>query len=325
MVREPPVSGKEPGCVDTISSWPSSSSRSPQFLALPARALAADNPFQRGPDPTSASIQRRPRPVRDLADDGSRLSVTRLRRRHDLLPHLHQPRARSARSRSPPGTPRTQSSMPGSARASPPRASSCSSSTRPRARPSRRPRHRAARRARLPDQRSSVRSRIDGTRLAVMGHSMGGGGTLEASADRPSLQAAIPLTPWDLTRTGPAPRADPASSVPRADTVAPVAIHSKPFYNSLARRPRRPTSSSPAPATSRRTAPTRRSPSTRSPGSRVRRQRRPVRAVPLRCRRRHRGRRRRLSHDLPAHELNDGTRPRGGARPGASPLARPSR
>ena len=27
-----------------------------QFLALPARALAADNPFQRGPDPTSASV-----------------------------------------------------------------------------------------------------------------------------------------------------------------------------------------------------------------------------------------------------------------------------
>lgn len=27
-----------------------------QFLALPGRALAADNPFQRGPDPTSASI-----------------------------------------------------------------------------------------------------------------------------------------------------------------------------------------------------------------------------------------------------------------------------
>lgn len=42
--------------------------------------------------------------------------------------------------------------------------------------------------------RSSVRGRIDSGRLGVMGHSMGGGGTLEAAKSRPSLQAAIPLT-----------------------------------------------------------------------------------------------------------------------------------
>ncbi|WP_424920833.1 dienelactone hydrolase family protein, partial [Streptomyces sp. wa13] len=44
---------------------------------------------------------------------------------------------------------------------------------------------------------SSVRSRVDASRLGVMGHSMGGGGTLEAAKDRPSLQAAIPLTGWN--------------------------------------------------------------------------------------------------------------------------------
>lgn len=37
--------------------------------------------------------------------------------------------------------------------------------------------------------RSSVRGRIDSSRLGVMGHSMGGGGTLEAAKSRPSLQA----------------------------------------------------------------------------------------------------------------------------------------
>jgi dienelactone hydrolase len=42
-------------------------------------------------------------------------------------------------------------------------------------------------------QRSTVRTRIDTSRLGVMGHSMGGGGTLEAADDRPALQAAIPL------------------------------------------------------------------------------------------------------------------------------------
>ena len=50
-------------------------------------------------------------------------------------------------------------------------------------------------------QRSSVRTRIDPTRLAVAGHSMGGGGSLEAASDRPSLQAAIPLQPWNTDKT----------------------------------------------------------------------------------------------------------------------------
>ena len=36
-----------------------------------------------------------------------------------------------------------------------------------------------------------------------MGHSMGGGGTLEAAKDRPSLQAAIPLTGWNTDKTWP--------------------------------------------------------------------------------------------------------------------------
>ncbi|MEY9490649.1 hypothetical protein RKD26_006443 [Streptomyces calvus] len=41
-------------------------------------------------------------------------------------------------------------------------------------------------------QRSAVRGRIDSSRLGVMGHSMGGGGTLEAAKDRPSLQGRRP-------------------------------------------------------------------------------------------------------------------------------------
>ena len=50
---------------------------------------------------------------------------------------------------------------------------------------------------------STVKSRIDASRLAVMGHSMGGGGALEAAKDRPSLQAAIGLTPWNQDQTWP--------------------------------------------------------------------------------------------------------------------------
>src|SRR3954466_3459611 len=50
---------------------------------------------------------------------------------------------------------------------------------------------------------SSVKTRVDASSLAVVGHSMGGGGTLEADKTRPSLKAAIGLTPWDSDKTWP--------------------------------------------------------------------------------------------------------------------------
>ncbi|CQR59948.1 alpha/beta hydrolase family protein [Streptomyces leeuwenhoekii] len=82
-------------------------------------------------------------------------------------------------------------------------------------------------------ERSSVRSRIDSSRLGVMGHSMGGGGTLEAAKTRPSLQAAIPLTPWNLDKTWPEVRTPTMIIGADGDTVAPVSSHSEPFYSSL--------------------------------------------------------------------------------------------
>ncbi len=45
-------------------------------------------------------------------------------------------------------------------------------------------------------QRSSVRDRVDATRLAVMGHSMGGGGAMHAALQRPSLKTAVGLAPF---------------------------------------------------------------------------------------------------------------------------------
>jgi dienelactone hydrolase len=45
-------------------------------------------------------------------------------------------------------------------------------------------------------QTSSVRTRVDASRLAVAGHSMGGGGAFEAALRRPSLKAAIPNAPF---------------------------------------------------------------------------------------------------------------------------------
>ncbi|MEU8704509.1 dienelactone hydrolase family protein [Streptomyces sp. NPDC048565] len=80
---------------------------------------------------------------------------------------------------------------------------------------------------------SSAASRIDSSRLGVMGHSMGGGGTLEAAKDRPSLKAAIPLTGWNTDKTWPELETPTLVVGADGDTVAPVATHSEPFYESL--------------------------------------------------------------------------------------------
>ncbi|MFD3701433.1 alpha/beta hydrolase family protein [Streptomyces sp. NPDC058646] len=82
-------------------------------------------------------------------------------------------------------------------------------------------------------QRSSVRDRVDATRLGVMGHSMGGGGTLEAAKSRPSLKAAIPLTGWNLDKTWPELRTPTLVIGADGDTIAPVSSHSEPFYQSM--------------------------------------------------------------------------------------------
>ena len=82
-------------------------------------------------------------------------------------------------------------------------------------------------------QRSSVRTRIDPSRLAVAGHSMGGGGSLEAARSRPSLQAAVPLAPWNLTKSWSTLRVPTMIIGGESDTVAPVSSHSIPFYTSI--------------------------------------------------------------------------------------------
>ncbi len=89
---------------------------------------------------------------------------------------------------------------------------------------------------RAEDERSDspLFGRVKVDRMAVMGHSMGGGGALIA-ADRlgDEISASIPFTPWqpegDFSRTT-APTLVIAGS---ADRVAPVANHSWPHFESL--------------------------------------------------------------------------------------------
>lgn len=80
---------------------------------------------------------------------------------------------------------------------------------------------------------SSVRTRIDGGRLAVAGHSMGGGGSLAAANARPALQAALPLTAWHTTKNWSNVRVPTLIVGAENDSIASVTSHSIPFYNSI--------------------------------------------------------------------------------------------
>lgn len=80
---------------------------------------------------------------------------------------------------------------------------------------------------------STVRSRIDTARRAVAGHSMGGGGTLIAAEDNPTLKAAIPLTPWNTSSSFGGVRVPTIVVGADGDSIAPVGVHARPFYASL--------------------------------------------------------------------------------------------
>lgn len=76
--------------------------------------------------------------------------------------------------------------------------------------------------------------KIDGSRRVVTGHSMGGGGTIIAATNNPSLLAAVALAPWsNATKNFSGDRVPTQISVGTADTIAPAAQHSTTFYNSM--------------------------------------------------------------------------------------------
>lgn len=80
---------------------------------------------------------------------------------------------------------------------------------------------------------SDVASQVDGTRIGVAGHSMGGGGSLEAIADDPSIDAAVPLTPWNTDKTWDEVTTPTLIIGAENDTIASTTGHSIPFYESL--------------------------------------------------------------------------------------------
>ncbi|GAA1630149.1 alpha/beta hydrolase family protein [Actinoplanes couchii] len=84
---------------------------------------------------------------------------------------------------------------------------------------------------------SSAKAKIDPARVAVVGHSMGGGGALEAAQSRSSLKAAIPLTPWNLSKNFRQVQVPTMIVGAEADTIAPVRSFATPFFQSLPAAP----------------------------------------------------------------------------------------
>jgi predicted dienelactone hydrolase len=81
---------------------------------------------------------------------------------------------------------------------------------------------------------SPIRGKVDTSRRAVAGHSMGGGGSLLAARDNPSYKAAIPMAPWNLSSTAFSTVRVPAMIFGcQDDTIAPVSSHAIPFYNAI--------------------------------------------------------------------------------------------
>ncbi|MFJ3404186.1 alpha/beta hydrolase family protein [Promicromonospora sp. NPDC090134] len=196
-------------------------------------AYADDNPYERGPDPTVASIEAR-RGSFTVADESvSRLEVTGFGGGTIYYPTSTAEGTFGAVAVAP-GFTATESSM---AWLGPRLASqgfvvftidTLTTSDQPASRGDQ-----LLRALDYLTTRSDVSDRIDAGRLAVVGHSMGGGGTLEAAKDDPSLKAAIPLTPWNTDKTWPEVSTPTLVVGAQNDTIASVTTHAEPFYQSL--------------------------------------------------------------------------------------------
>ena len=80
---------------------------------------------------------------------------------------------------------------------------------------------------------SPYKDKVDGSKRAVAGHSMGGGGALVAARDNPDLKAAIPMAPWYLTKNFSGIKVPTLIVACERDFIAPVASYAQKFYSSI--------------------------------------------------------------------------------------------
>lgn len=81
--------------------------------------------------------------------------------------------------------------------------------------------------------KSTERGLADPARLAVIGHSMGGGASLEAARRDLSLKAVVAIAPWSQWRSFGQIGSPTLVLAFKPDNIAPVARHARPFYRSL--------------------------------------------------------------------------------------------
>jgi predicted dienelactone hydrolase len=80
---------------------------------------------------------------------------------------------------------------------------------------------------------SIAKSEVDPSRLAVVGHSMGGGGVLDAELTNPSLKAGVALMPWETSAHFTTDTVPTAIVGGTSDIIAPEGSYSTPYYNSI--------------------------------------------------------------------------------------------
>jgi predicted dienelactone hydrolase len=203
------------------------------LLVLAALAQAQTNPFQKGPDPTSALLNATAGPFAISSVSVSRFAASGFGGGTIYFPTTTGSYAALAIC---PGFTATQSSVAWLGRRLASHGfvvmtiNTNSTFDQP---PSRATQLMAALRYMTNSSSTTVRSRIDAARLGVAGHSMGGGGSLLAARDNPSLKAAVPLTGWSTTKNFSTVRVPTLVVGAENDSVASVAAHSIPFYTSL--------------------------------------------------------------------------------------------
>jgi dienelactone hydrolase len=81
---------------------------------------------------------------------------------------------------------------------------------------------------------STVRERLDQNRLGVMGHSMGGGGSLEVAKQYGQyLDAVVPLQPWSLGGNYSTVQVPTLLIGAQNDSVASPTAHAEPFFTQI--------------------------------------------------------------------------------------------
>lgn len=203
------------------------------LLVLAAGAHAQTNPFQKGPDPTSASLNASAGSFSVATSNVSSLAANGFGGGTIYYPTATGTHAVLAIS---PGFTATQSSIAWLGRRIATHGfvvitiDTNSTLDQPASRATQ---LMAALRHVTDSASSTVRSRVDASRRGVAGHSMGGGGTLIAARDNPSLKAAVPLTAWSTTKTFSSMQVPTLVVGAENDSVASVSSHSIPFYVGL--------------------------------------------------------------------------------------------